>query len=92
MIHYYRNKTDYIPSHSNDDQYIDANFYILSLSFGQTRNFIIRRKTDNVIRFSAYLYHGDILLMSKGSQELFRDEMQSKKQFLSLEFRKMRVC
>ena len=55
MIHYYRDGTDYIPSHSDDDQYIDAKSYILSLSFGQTRNFIIRRKTDNVINFSAYV-------------------------------------
>ena len=49
MIHDYRDETDYIPSHSDEDQYIDANSYILSLSRGQTRNFIIRRKTDNVM-------------------------------------------
>ena len=79
MIHDYRDETDYIPSHSDEDQYIDANSYILSLSFGQNRNFIVRRKTDNVISFSAYLNHGDILLMSKGSQELFRHEMPIEK-------------
>ena len=95
MIHYYENGDSYIPSHADDEPGIAVNSVILSISFGQSRMFVVSSKTDPSARFKYRLKHGDILLMSHHSQEHFNHEINpstsSMSARVSLTFRQMCV-
>ena len=71
LVHLYPGPKSYIPYHSDDEQAIADNSYIITLSLGACRviNFI-----DNFskIKHQLQLNHGDIFIMSKNSQTKFK--------------------
>lgn len=73
----YNNITNYISEHSDDESELDPNSSIISISFGQTRRFVIRipknKTTENPRKpiLIVKMNHGDIIEMCSGFQNLY---------------------
>lgn len=69
---WYRDGSDSVAYHGDDEKSIDPAFPIISVSFGASRAFHIRRKDDHRDRKTVMLHPGDVLVM-KGPrcQQLF---------------------
>lgn len=65
LLNLYRNGNDSVAWHSDREHQIGSNPNIASLTFGQTRPFRFRHKTDKEIgQLEIPLHHGTLLLMS----------------------------
>jgi len=65
LLNLYRNGNDSVAWHSDKEHKIGCNPNIASLTFGQTRPFRFRHKTNKEIgQVEIPLYHGTLLLMS----------------------------
>lgn len=65
LLNLYRNGNDSVAWHSDKEHKIGKNPNIASLTFGQTRPFRLRHKTDKSIpQVEIPLHHGTLLLMS----------------------------
>lgn len=71
LLNYYRDGNDSVAWHSDKENVLGRRPVIASVSFGQTRSFDIRRKTDHKKSYSVRLEHGSFLLMKAGLQEAF---------------------
>ena len=70
LINKYRNGKDYVGWHSDNEPVFPDNSNIISVSFGQTRKFLIKEKeTKNVTEFK--LKSGDIMVMGGSFQQHF---------------------
>ena len=75
LINYYKNGSDYIPRHSDDEECISEDSYILTLSLGSTRTMRFTEKVSNATVADVELKHGSILVMSKQSQQYYQHEL-----------------
>lgn len=65
LLNLYRNGSDSVAWHSDKEHRIGSNPNIASVTFGQTRPFRFRHKTDKSIpQVEVLLHHGTLLLMS----------------------------
>jgi len=65
LLNLYRNGNDSVASHSDKEHRIGKNPNIASVTFGQTRPFRFRHKTDKCVpQLEVLLHHGTLLLMS----------------------------
>lgn len=65
LLNLYRNGNDSVAWHSDKEHRIGKNPNIASVTFGQTRPFRLRHKTDkSVPQLEILLHHGTLLLMS----------------------------
>ena len=64
----YRDGSDGMGWHSDDEPEIDAGVPIASLSLGATRRFTLRHRADPALRSAIELEHGSLLLMAGGMQ------------------------
>lgn len=90
FVNYYRDGSDWIPWHADDDHWIGP--VIASISFGATRRFCLRRKNDHRAKVEGYLAHGDVLLMKAGCQREWEHSVPRSKTTeprLSLTFRQV---
>lgn len=71
LLNYYRDGNDSVAWHSDKENVLGKRPVIASVTFGQVRNFDIRRKTDHQEIYSVRLEHGSFLLMKAGLQEAF---------------------
>lgn len=69
LLNYYRDGNDSVSWHSDNDGIPGRNRIVGSVSFGQARNFDIRKKDDHNIKYSVTLENGSYLLMKEGFQE-----------------------
>jgi len=69
LLNYYRDGNDSVAWHSDKESIMGSQPIIASVSFGQVRNFDIRRKADHREKYSVRLEHGSFLLMKAGLQE-----------------------
>lgn len=69
LLNWYRNGQDSISWHSDDEKELGRNPTIASLSLGATREFYLRYKTDNYIKFDVPLKNGDLLIMAGEMQQ-----------------------
>ncbi|WP_461451863.1 alpha-ketoglutarate-dependent dioxygenase AlkB family protein [Mucilaginibacter sp.] len=69
LLNYYRDGNDSVSWHSDNDGIPGRNRIVGSVSFGQERNFDIRKKDDHNIKYSVMLENGSYLLMKEGFQE-----------------------
>jgi len=69
LLNYYRDGNDSVSWHSDNDGIPGRNRIVGSVSFGQERNFDIRKKEDHNIKYSVTLENGSFLLMKEGFQE-----------------------
>jgi alkylated DNA repair dioxygenase AlkB len=91
LLNYYPDGNASIGLHADDEQIIDQNCSIVSVSFGESRNFILKHnldKTKHVIN----LQDGDVFIMLPGTQQQWKHEIKKEKQKtkprISLTFRK----
>lgn len=71
LINFYPDYKSNIPDHSDNEEYIAANSYILTISLGSSRKIFFKDKKLGSSLISVALNHGDILLFSKDSQEKY---------------------
>ena len=72
LANLYIDGNDSMGFHSDDEPCIGAKSLILSLSFGATRDFVVKNKTDNTSKTKA-LASGDLLIMhGRSRQQLYQ--------------------
>jgi alkylated DNA repair dioxygenase AlkB len=72
LLNYYRDGNDSVAWHSDNDGVPGKNRIVASVSFGQARNFDVRKTNDHATKYSVTLESGSYLLM-KGD---FQDQWQ----------------
>lgn len=72
LCNLYRNGTDSVDWHADDEIEFGRQPVIASLSLGATRRFDLRRVDDPAVRVDLELHHGDLLVMRGTTQELWR--------------------
>ena len=72
LLNYYRNGTDSMGFHSDDEKELGLNPTIASVNFGESRRFIFRRKDDKNEKFELLLTHGSLLIMSGEMQHYWQ--------------------
>jgi tRNA/tmRNA/rRNA uracil-C5-methylase (TrmA/RlmC/RlmD family)/alkylated DNA repair dioxygenase AlkB len=70
LINYYVNQEDYMRFHK-DDTGVTKTPNIVTVSFGETRNFQVRLRADKDIKYNFELNNGDVFRMFGDCQELF---------------------
>ena len=96
LLNLYRNGSDSVAWHSDKEHRIGSNPNIASLTFGQTRQFKFRHKTNHEIgQVKIPLHHGTLLLMSGTTNTYWEHHIpKSAKEMLpriNLTFRKVLV-
>jgi alkylated DNA repair dioxygenase AlkB len=69
LLNYYRDSSDSVAWHSDNETELGPQPLIASVSFGQTRNFDIRSKTNHSEKFTVRLESGSLLLMKGNLQQ-----------------------
>ncbi len=72
LCNLYRDGTDCVGWHSDDEPLFGSGTAVASLSFGATRTFKLRLISDNKVQHSVDLEHGSLLHMPKGVQECWQ--------------------
>lgn len=68
---YSRNRRDRVGWHKDDEATVDQTYPIVSFSFGDTRDFVVKREADGAQRVYP-LRDGDVVIMMPGTQTHFR--------------------
>ena len=68
LCNYYRAGQDSMGWHSDDEPELGKRPFIASISFGETRRFLLRQKTNHQDKVCIDLAHGDLLIMSGETQ------------------------
>src|SRR5712691_2061959 len=68
LLNFYRNERDSVAWHSDDERELGANPVIASVSFGVTRSFQFKHKTNPDFRLAVQLTPGSLLLMRGTTQ------------------------
>jgi len=95
LINYYQNQEDYMRFHK-DDTGVTKTPNIITVSFGETRNFQVRLRADKEIKYYYELKNGDVFRMFGNCQDLFDHSIPpvpngvEKKGRISLTFRVLR--
>lgn len=69
LLNWYRDSSDSIGWHSDDERELGVNPVIASVSIGEERPFLIRNKYDHAIKFDVKLASGSLLVMAGALQE-----------------------
>jgi len=70
LINYYQNQEDYMRFHK-DDTGVTKSTNIITVSFGESRNFQVRLRADKDIKYYYELNNGDVFRMFGNCQDLF---------------------
>lgn len=68
LINRYRDGTDGVDWHADDEAELGARPFIVSVSLGASRRFQMRRRDDRSTRRDLWLHHGDLLVMADATQ------------------------
>jgi len=79
LLNFYRNERDSVAWHSDDEPELGRNPVIGSVSFGATRNFQFKHKTNPDLRQSVELTTGSLLLMRRPTQHFWKHQIQETK-------------
>lgn len=71
VLQYYRDGNDRVNWHSDDDLCVGTNPVIVSISFGESRGFWVRHKTNHDERYKLTLHSGDIVIMQGDMQHVY---------------------
>lgn len=63
LLNWYRNGHDHLNWHADDEKELGINPIIASANFGETRDFIIRRNDNPLVKIILPLKHGTLLIM-----------------------------
>ena len=78
FVNWYKDGSDYISAHSDDERDLLENSDIVSLSFGATRTFRIRSKSNKNDKIDFELKHGTLFIMGGKFQKEFTHEVPKK--------------
>ena len=79
LCNLYRDGSDGVDWHADDEPEFGQMPVIASLSLGATRRFDLRRVDDHSIKVELELHHGDLVIMSGTTQELWRHRVPKTK-------------
>ncbi|CAA6801514.1 MAG: Alkylated DNA repair protein AlkB [uncultured Campylobacterales bacterium] len=63
LLNWYRDGEDYMNWHADDEKELGTNPVIASISFGKTRDFVLRQNNDSSQKITIPLTHGSLLIM-----------------------------
>lgn len=93
LLNLYRNGSDSISWHSDDEKELGENPTIASLSFGDTRSFMLKHKFKKDLKLNIQLTHGSLLIMGGKTQHYWQHQIPktrtSYKPRINLTFRKI---
>ena len=75
LVNFYENGQDYIPLHSDTEDCIEDDSYIITISLGATRTLMFHEVSTGNDIVSTDLQHGDVSIMSRRSQDHFKHEI-----------------
>ena len=76
LVNLYRNGQDYVSWHSDDEPELGNNPTIASVSFGATRRFILRHKSNRDLdKVEVALTHGSLILMQGTIQHFWQHQV-----------------
>ena len=75
LVNYYRNGDDFIPLHSDNEDSIEDDSCIITVSLGASRVLQLREISTQNIVASVKLNHGDVYALSKASQKQYAHEI-----------------
>lgn len=91
LINLYRDGSDYMSWHSDDEKELGTNPLIASLSLGENRDFLFRLKSDKSNKIKLNLNSGSLLVMSDKTQNFWQHSVPKRKKIqnprLNLTFR-----
>jgi len=79
LLNWYRDGSDHLSWHSDDEKELGSNAIIASANFGATRDFIVRRKDDISQKITFPLRHGTLLLMRGELQHFWEHSVPKRK-------------
>ncbi|WP_349617055.1 alpha-ketoglutarate-dependent dioxygenase AlkB family protein [Azotobacter salinestris] len=79
LLNWYRDGEDYLNWHADDERELGQNPIIASANFGETRDFVVRRKDDKSQKLVIPLRHGTLLVMSGGLQHHWEHSVPKRK-------------
>lgn len=79
LLNWYRSGEDYLNWHADDERELGKNPVIASVSFGETRDFLIRRCDDHKAKISIPLSHGSLLVMRGELQHYWQHSVPKRK-------------
>ena len=79
LCNLYRDGSDGVDWHADDEPEFGPMPVIASLSLGATRRFDLRRVDDHSIKLELDLHHGDLVIMSGTTQSLWRHRVPKTK-------------
>jgi alkylated DNA repair dioxygenase AlkB len=83
LLNFYRDGHDKMGWHSDDEKELGPNPNIASVSFGATRRFDFKHKTDPNNKFSLELHSGSVLLMQGDMQHHWLHQLPAQKRILT---------
>jgi alkylated DNA repair dioxygenase AlkB len=83
LLNFYRDGHDKMGWHSDDEKELGPNPSIASVSFGSTRRFDFKHKTDPSNKFSLELHSGSVLLMQGDMQHHWLHQLPAQKRILT---------
>jgi alkylated DNA repair dioxygenase AlkB len=83
LLNFYRDGHDKMGWHSDDEKELGPNPNIASVSFGATRRFDFKHKTDPSNKFSLELHNGSVLLMQGDMQHHWLHQLPAQKRILT---------
>ncbi|MGE5658867.1 MAG: alpha-ketoglutarate-dependent dioxygenase AlkB family protein [Actinomycetota bacterium] len=93
LLNLYRDNSDSIAWHSDDEKELGENPTIASLSFGETRSFMLRHKFKKELKISFKLTHGSLLIMGGTTQHYWQHQVPKTRSLIkpriNLTFRKI---
>ncbi len=75
LVNLYRDGSDSMGWHSDDEKELGPEPVIASVSLGAARRFNLRRRDDTSIKQSTELAHGDVLIMAGPTQALWQHQI-----------------
>lgn len=72
LLNFYRNGTDSMGFHADDEKELGKNPTIASVNLGETRRFQFRRKDNKSIKHDIELTHGSLLIMAGEMQHYWQ--------------------
>lgn len=75
LLNLYRNGSDSVAWHSDDESELGENPVIGSVSFGGTRRFMFRHKSKKELKKEVDLTHGSFLLMKGATQHFWQHQI-----------------
>ena len=86
LLNWYRDGEDYLNWHADNEKELGDSPTIAPVSFGETRDFIIRKNDDNTKKIAIPLNHGSLLIMRGNLQKFWQHSVPKRKKIKGSRF------